>query len=334
MDTKDMQAGSITLGGEEFETMTGLVNHNELFFYGKNPRVYHSVIGNDDNDPEQETIFDALSHMDHFKSLCRDIVNNGGLIEPIIVKDRVVYEGNTRLAAYRYLSNNDAVKWAYIKCTILPKNLDDRYIYALLGKYHITGKKDWDKFEQAGFLYRLSLKSDEGTEAIAHEFGMSKREVKALIDTYQLMVNAKELDNRRWSYYEEYLKTPRIKEVRETYPEMDQVIIEKIRSGEIPRAVEVRQKMRIVAKGSPDIIENLIDGDYTFDKAYQTALKQVDTREVYRIIKNFSDQTGDLTFIGSMSSLNGHDLDLCLAEIMRIQIRLTTITKRFKSRLR
>ena len=46
------------------------------------------------------------------------------------------------------------LKWNLVKCTLLPADIDESLIFALLGRYHVNGKKNWAPYEQAGFFYR------------------------------------------------------------------------------------------------------------------------------------------------------------------------------------
>src|SRR6266853_1220958 len=94
--------------------------------------------------PDQETICRELQKLEHVRELQDDIVANGGLMDPLIVRDGdlVVLEGNSRLAAYRFLYKKDPVKWAKVRCTVLPKDIDEKLVFALLGQYHVKGKKD------------------------------------------------------------------------------------------------------------------------------------------------------------------------------------------------
>ena len=111
--------------------------------------------------PGEEEIQQQLLNMEHVKELIQDIRRNGGLLDPIIVREGTleVLEGNSRLAAYRALAKDDPVKWAFIKCTVLPPDIEESLVFGLLGQYHIKGRKDWAPFEQAGFLYRQFRKS-------------------------------------------------------------------------------------------------------------------------------------------------------------------------------
>ena len=75
----------------------------------------------------------------------------------IVVKrngDYVVLEGNSRLAAYRLLAEKDPVKWQKVRANILPEEISENEIFTLLGQYHLVGRKDWNIFEQAAYLYR------------------------------------------------------------------------------------------------------------------------------------------------------------------------------------
>ena len=83
----------------------------------------------------------------------------GGLLEPIIVRRNVVLEGNSRLAAYRMLAEKDPIKWADIRCNVLPDDTSDDVVFSLLGTLHIIGKTPWSPFEQAGYLYRRTQTS-------------------------------------------------------------------------------------------------------------------------------------------------------------------------------
>ena len=71
----------------------------------------------------------------------------------------MVLEGNSRLAAYRRLSQNDPVKWSMIKCVMLPETFEKDRIFAFLGQLHIVGKKTGHHSSKQEFLYRRTCKS-------------------------------------------------------------------------------------------------------------------------------------------------------------------------------
>ena len=62
------------------------LEHTKLKFWPDNPRVYSAIRGNGAA-PTQEEIQEHLLKMEHVKALIHDIELNGGLIEPLIVRD-------------------------------------------------------------------------------------------------------------------------------------------------------------------------------------------------------------------------------------------------------
>src|SRR5262249_34871434 len=159
----------------------------KLHFYPENPRIYSLLRHDDNHEITQEAIEAQLLEMEHVRALKEDIKRNGGLIEPVIVRDGTfeVLEGNSRLAAYRALAKGDPITWAKMKCMLLPSDISESLVFALLGQYHIKGRKDWAPYEQAGFLYRRHKKQNVDVQTLARELGQSLKTVKHLIETYQ-----------------------------------------------------------------------------------------------------------------------------------------------------
>ena len=202
---------TVLVQGEEIDVKRGQIKHTDLKFFVENPRLY-SLVKPDEENPEQSTIESRLIKMDHVKDLVQSIKKNGGLMEPIFVHESTyeVLEGNSRLAAYRRLSQTDPVKWSMIKCVMLPETFEKDRIFAFLGQLHIVGKKDWAPFEQAGFLYRRHVKKESvSQEEIATDIGLPLSEVKNLIKTYEFMHSVGDTDINKWSYYYEYKKVPK-----------------------------------------------------------------------------------------------------------------------------
>ena len=214
-DTRD----TLLIRKNNIQVTKSWIDQTKLRFYPDNPRV-HSFMRADDREPSQEEIHKHLLELDHVKALIQSIKLNGGLIDPIIVLDGTfqVLEGNSRLAAYRALANIDPIKWGKIHCIVLPKDISESLIFALLGEYHIKGKKDWAPYEQAGFLYRRFRNHKIDLSTLASEIGLSQKHVKHLIDTYQFMHTHRQEDITRWGYYDEYLKSRKIAKARQQFP--------------------------------------------------------------------------------------------------------------------
>ena len=279
---------TLMIRGKKIPVKIGMMNQESLRFYPENPRV-HSIVRADDKEPEQEEIQRQLLKMDHVKALYQDIKANGGLIDPVIVRDGnyEVLEGNSRLAAYRALGAEDPIKWGKIKCQLLPEDTDDSDVFALLGQYHIKGKKDWAPYEQAGFLYRRYKRHKISKTLLGQELGLGKRRVSQLIEAYQFMIDHKDYNINRWSYYEEYIKSNKIKKLREGYVGFDDDIVAKIKSGEISRAVEIRDNLPKLASAPKKIVRKFQEGIIDLQEAVDLADQSGGTDTTYRKLNRF-----------------------------------------------
>ena len=260
---------SLTLGGQEIRVRSGYLPIHDLSFYSENPRIY-SLIQRPGAEPSQDEIFDRLRRLDNVKQLIQSIRANGGLTDPMLVRggDLVVLEGNSRLPAYRELARNDAISWGKAKVRMLPSDISEKLVFALLGEYHIIGRKDWAPYEQAGYLYRRNVEHRVSARRMASEMGLSERTVNHLINTYKLMVKHDETSVTRWSFYDEYLKPSIVRKARRENAELDDMVVGKIKRGEIPTARDVRDKLvRLldVARVGPEPTKILLSGDKTFD---------------------------------------------------------------------
>lgn len=267
-----MNEESITILGVKVPTTTQSLPQKKLLFFADNPRVY-SVVRANGKQPTQEEIQQQLSDLEHVKELREDIKRNGGLIEPLIVRGGTfeVLEGNSRLAAYRKLAEKDPIKWGMVKCTVLPADVQDSLVFALLGQFHIKGKKDWAPYEQAGFLYRRYKDHHVSAKTLAEELGLSTKKVTHLIETYEFMVDNDQVDTSKWSYYDEYLKSNKIKKGRKKYPAMDALIVKNVKSGKIKRAMDLRDQLPAVC-ASPAILKRFTEGKLPLDKSYERAV--------------------------------------------------------------
>jgi len=268
----DSSRDSLIILGTKVPTTTQLLPQRNLRFFADNPRVY-SIVRANGKEPTQEEMQQQLSDLEHVKELREDIKRNGGLLEPLIVRGGTleVLEGNSRLAAYRQLAAKEPIKWGMVECTILPDDIDDSLIFALLGQFHIKGKKDWAPYEQAGFLYRRFKNHGVSPKVLSVELGLSTKKVNHLIDTYQFMVDHDEVDISRWSYYDEYLKSNKIKKARQQYADMDALIVDSIKAGTIERAMDLRDQLPTVC-GAPNILKKYAEGKLPLDKAYERAV--------------------------------------------------------------
>lgn len=294
-----MAKGNLTIGKKDYEVEICELNQADLKFYTENPRVY-SVLNIGGEEPSQIEIEEHMCNLDHVKQLRLSIESNGGLIDPLIVRDGdyTVLEGNSRLAAYRLLCRTDAITWGKVKCKVLPADIDDAAIFALLGQYHIIGRKDWDPFEQANYLFRRHQQTRLPVEYMAQELGISKQKAKNMIEVIRFMIENDDLNKRHWSHYEEYLKNGGIKKYRETNPDIDETIVEAIKTETIREAADMRKLGEIAKVGdkqSKKVMQKIAEGEIDLYEGYEEVQDAGKLDDVVKKLKTFRQYINDNT---------------------------------------
>ena len=322
---------TLTLGGQEIPVRNGYLPIHDLSFYPENPRIY-SLIQRPGVEPSQDEIFYRLRGLDHVKQLIQSIRANGGLTDPLLVRDSdlVVIEGNSRLAAYHELARNDAITWGKAKVRLLPSDISEELVFALLGEYHIIGRKDWAPYEQAGYLYRRNVTHGVSAQDMASEMGLPVKTVNHLINTYKFMVEHDETSVTRWSYYDEYLKSTIVRKARLENPELDDIVVGKIKRREIPAAVDVRSKLvklLDVAKVGPGPTKILVSGDKTFARAFESAQDRGADNMWLRRFKRFRGDLQVTAFLADLDRMSPEQQDKCLYEVSKIQQSIERITR-------
>ncbi len=316
--------------GVDISTVIGEMPHIGLRFYPDNPRIYSFVCAGK-AEPSQEEIFEKLRAMEHVKQLVQSIKLNDGLIEPIIVRDNVVLEGNSRLAAYRLLYDKDPIKWGLIKAQVFPSDTRDDLVYALLAEFHLIGKKDWAPYEQAGFLYRQQYIHGIDQKRISVESGISKKKVSHLISVYKFMIDRGQDDPSKWSYYDEYLKSRDMRKMREEFPDLDSIVIEKIESEEIPRAVDLRSKLKVIARSNLRNRKKFVTGERNFEQAYEAAANQGVGSNCFDKLHSFRKFICDLDTEKKLAKYEKCIQGKCHYELKKIQSRAAHLERRLKS---
>ncbi len=329
-----MTEETLTIGKKVFDVKIGELNQADLKFYVDNPRVY-SVLRSQSEIPSQEEIEELMTGMEHVKQLKLSIEENGGLIDPLIVRDEdfVVLEGNSRLAAYRLLCRIDPVKWGKVKCTILPADIDDSAIFTLLGQYHIVGRKDWSPFEQAGYLYRRKRDTRYPVEAMAKELGITSGVAQNYIKVYEFMLENNELSSDKWSYWEEYLKNRAVKKYREEDKELDKVVVEAVRTGQITQAMEMRKLGEILAspsKTAKKAVERIKNKEITVSDAYEVLQDSGQINEVIKKLDRFRDLINETNFEKTLLESNDEIKDKARYTLNKIYKRLDGIMKKIR----
>lgn len=239
--------GSITIGQKEYQVEEKELLQQEISFWSENPRVYSVLRETGNENPSQIEIESLMRTTENVKELKVQIEQNGGLIEPLIVVLRndeyIVVEGNSRLAAYRILAEGNPTKWSKVPVNILPETITDTELFIYVGTIHLVKKKDWTVFEQAAYVYRQKQLQSCPDSTLAKQVGLAPATVKKYISVYEFMVASDDTIQSHWNYYEQYVTDKAIKKYRDTYPQMDEVFVAKFKSGEIPRAKDIRDKL-------------------------------------------------------------------------------------------
>ncbi|AEV30223.1 putative transcriptional regulator [Sphaerochaeta pleomorpha str. Grapes] len=322
MDIDDFLLGKMMIGKREYEVKNCDLRQSDLAFYVDNPRVYSSLRNIDDSVPTQEEIEKHMCDMESVKQLRLSIKENGGLIDPLIVRERdfVVLEGNSRLAAYRLLCKTDPVKWGKVKCTVLPADIDEAAIFTLLGQYHIVGRKDWSPYEQAGYLYRRKKNTKIPISDIARELGIAESQAKNYIRVFEYMITIDDLVQSRWSYYEELLKNKSIQKAIDINPTYEKVIVAQIKTGQIEAAADIRKIGKIASlktKKGKKIFQEVANGDKDVYLAYSELQNAGSFDKVFEKVTSFRNYIIEPSLKQSIvSSAKKDDIVFCIKKII------------------
>lgn len=326
---KNEEQATITIGGEEIPFEVRLLPQLELKYFPENPRIYSDVyIG--DVEPTQQEIQERLEVREHVKELAVAIEANQGIIEPLWVHGSTlqVLEGNSRLAAYRVLAQRDPVKWGLVKCHVLPKDLDNKKINSFLRLCHgASGKEKWEPFENAGMLWRSFKYDSEDPQIMAKEEGISLIEIKRLIDVYSFMNEHKDAKGERWSFYYEYFKSRKIQEARKDYPELDSVVVKKIKSKEIPKAEDIRDKLTKIAATGGHNLETFIDTSGSFETCYEKSIEKLDKTALHKTLYKFQVKIGDLDTKRSLQNMKISEFKKCHYTLRKIKQSVDTLLR-------
>ena len=323
---------TLMIGKESYPIKRCEIEQKKLLFFPENPRVY-SVLNASDEKPSQEIIEKVMCKSDHVKQLKESIRSNGGLIDPIIVRDGdfVVLEGNSRLAAYRLLNRQDPIRWSKVSVILLPNDIPEAAVFALLGQYHIIGRKDWDPYEQAGYLYRTLKESNKSQELLASELGITSSYIKKLIDVYQYMIDKDDNHPNKWSYYEELLKNRGIKKAFEKHPELEDKIIDDIKNNRIKMAIDIRKLGdigKLNDKLSNKILKDLAKGEEDLYSAYDIVESSGKMDNNFQLVSNFRKKISDENFFNKL--LNDENLGDVEFESNKIKRIVSNLLKKIE----
>ena len=300
--------GKIQIQNETIEYRERELKVDELKFWPENPRVYSALrqklFG---EEPTQKDIEEVMTTLENVKRLRSSIKAFGGLTHPLFVRNGVVIEGNSRLAAYRLLCRVDKIKWAKVRCNVLPDDMSDDLVFALIGSIHIDGVTEWTPFEQAGYLFRHLQKSKNPIEAISKDCGLTTAKAKLYVKVYETMLDNEDTDQSKWSYYVEMLKNGDIITKSKNFPELNLIdtLCKKIKDGSISKANEFRDIGKLAKANSSEAykaLEAYISGEESLESAVTKVSAEEQKKHARHIAKSFREFLANPSFINQMMS--------------------------------
>ena len=292
----------ITILGKKIPVGNDYIDIRNLKFLRDNPRVYastHEVSNFEDKAPEeqQEIIFKQLLEQQSVKKLKPDIKRHGGLMESILIRQDTmeVIEGNSRLAVYRKLHEDDPGNdtWEHIPCDIVSR-LSDKQQVVFLNQIHVKGKTQWSAFEKANFAY---VRKERGMsfKDIADLFGESDATIRIRVKCIEMMEKYGDKEQDHFSYYDVLVRTKGITDGMEEAGGLDKLVLEIKQTGVeeddgLFTAQDMRKKLPVILK-KPKVLKKYVTGKIDLDQAYQIAkISRVEEniKQATELLKNVS----------------------------------------------
>jgi len=292
------EVDEVTLDGRKVRVTNVELDIDEVTLDPSNPRIVNTLALSLDDGQEVQKRLEAILWEDpDVRDLYRQVLINKGLIERIIVRrDGRVVEGNCRTVVYRKLrqSKPNDKAWQTIPARLLPEDIADREVAILLGEMHVAGKNTWSAFEKAGHIYRLHRDFALTQEEIAHRFRMSKSKVNQLVKSFELM-RSKFLQNypsasniRKFSYFEEAYKNPKLREWITSDPAAEDQFVAWVGDGKLPLGTSVRELVAIVANS--DAFQAMNESGFAAAKRVLEADDPAVTSRLFRRMKEMTEE--------------------------------------------
>ena len=264
---------------------------NKLRFLKENPRVSDYVqatpgFNRMSVDEQQQIIYKGLLEESSVTELIPEIRHHKGLMEPLLVQHQTmeVVEGNSRLAAFRRLYEQDrGGDWEWLPCIIVT-GLTDRQRAAYLAQVHVKGKRQWSPYEKANFAFVQKERGDTYGE-VATVFDVSPATIRIQVKIIEMMKSNNDREQSNFSYYNVMVRS---REIRNALREesVRAVLLDKVKSfgtGSTKEftAQELRDRLPEVLQ-KPKVKKKFLRGDIDLDEAYQRARRSKTEHKVRR----------------------------------------------------
>lgn len=301
-----LSAQTITILGRQITYEIKDIDIDTLNFYTENPRINYIISKTSPDQVTQELIENELLKLDATKELIKAFEENKDILDEVYVLRNKVIEGNRRLCAFRRLNKKhpEDKRWKFIKTRVLQDDVTEGELFTILGIFHIKGKKQWDAYEKAAFIYKNIKVLKKNPDEIAKQLKMQKGTIEVMLKAYEVMstkylVQTNDIspmsDGRdeltKYSYFEAFFSKKDLVKRSEETPIFVDEFIGWVKDGRLKNARNVRDLPAILnnKKAREEFLET--EPKEAFDEAmrilYSNKPEKVDS--FYKNIKKFRD---------------------------------------------
>lgn len=278
------------------------IDIDKLYFLPDNPRV-HAVTRkmqgflNLSKEEKQRPIYECLLKEQSVKSLIPQIKQDGGLREPIIVRwdTQEVIEGNSRLAAYRKLSDENPGddRWTQIKCLVV-KSLTPAQQTRLLGQIHLHGKTDWSKYAKSLSCFRWVIEDGKDISDLAELYGITTAEIEKNVKAIQLMLRNNDSEPSNISCYDCLIRNQVISSAIADNKPLEDTILSQIKAKTFT-AIQMRDRLPVIIS-KRRILKKFQEGAISLEDAWDRAKISNVQQNLKKIRERLDDiKQGDIT---------------------------------------
>jgi hypothetical protein len=276
------------------------VNIEDVEYYPENPRINYIISRFPKNEITQDLIERELFKLESTRERMKDLEENKGLIDEVYILKNQVVEGNTRLCAFRKLSQKhpDDKRWKTIKARILQEDVSDEELFHILGIFHIKGKTEWDAYEKAAYIHKMIVVLKKNPDEIAKQLHMQKRNIEVALKAYKVMKEKflsknKNIDKqndelRKFSYFDAFYHQKDLDERAENTPGFVDAFVTWVREDRFINAQSVRDLPKILNNKRASKVFTVNEPEIAYIEAMQV-LHQDKPGKVDKFYKRFEE---------------------------------------------
>lgn len=271
----------VTLQGRQIPLTRMMVPVESLELDPRNPRIQF-LVGQKAGLVTERELDDLLWDKDRVKLLSQSILQNGGVIEPLILQRNGesyrVREGNLRTVASRHLieQNPNAPEFQTVPAMVFDGTLTEEDLAVLLADMHVAGKIRWDAYEQAKHVHDLFHVYGKPYEWLSNHLRLSKGKIRELLTAYKatsefLQEHPTPGNVRKYSFFAELMKKKDLRDRYQIDPHFRQKFHRWLAEEKLTDARQVRSLESILANQEAEK-----ELDSTGHDAASTVLKRAD----------------------------------------------------------